>query len=263
MNRGFSLVELSIVLVILGLLTGGILAGQSLIRASELRSVSVDYQRFSAAINSFRDKYFAIPGDMTNATKFWNAADGGDGIGADCGNIESTSATTCNGNGDGGINNAAASSNSVYEKLRIWQQLANAGLIEGSYTGAPNASVLTVAGIAVPRSRIGNGGYEATGIGVAGSAANFYKITQGMVLKLGIMSAATGMNNAILTASEAWNMDTKMDDGLSDSGKFLALDGADVGGCVTNGIASTLATTGSYTLNGSAKSCTAWYFPGF
>lgn len=69
--RGFSLVELSIVLVILGLLTGGILAGQSLIRASELRSVSTELQRYSSAIYSFRDQYMALPGDMLNATSFW------------------------------------------------------------------------------------------------------------------------------------------------------------------------------------------------
>lgn len=58
-KRGFSLVELSIVLVILGLLTGGILAGQSLIRAAELRAVSTEYSRYATAVQSFRDKYFA------------------------------------------------------------------------------------------------------------------------------------------------------------------------------------------------------------
>lgn len=60
--KAFSLVELSIVLVILGLLTGGILAGQSLIRAAELRAVSTEYSRYITATQSFRDKYFAVPG---------------------------------------------------------------------------------------------------------------------------------------------------------------------------------------------------------
>ena len=68
----FSLVELSIVLVILGLLTGGILAGQSLIRAAQLRAVSTEYSRYVASINSFRDKYFGWPGDLRNATAFWS-----------------------------------------------------------------------------------------------------------------------------------------------------------------------------------------------
>lgn len=67
-RNAFSLVELSIVLVILGLLVGGILAGQSLIRASELRAVTSEQARIVTAIQAFRDKYFALPGDMRNAS---------------------------------------------------------------------------------------------------------------------------------------------------------------------------------------------------
>ena len=74
MKNGFSLVELSIVLVILGLLTGGILGGQALIRAAELRAATTESQRYLAAINSFRDKYFALPGDMAIATRFWGVS---------------------------------------------------------------------------------------------------------------------------------------------------------------------------------------------
>ncbi|MFM9890490.1 MAG: type II secretion system protein, partial [Rickettsiales bacterium] len=74
LRYGFSLVELSIVLVILGLLTGGILSGQSLIRAAELRSVSTEYNRYVTAVQTFRDKYFALPGDMTNAQSFWGSS---------------------------------------------------------------------------------------------------------------------------------------------------------------------------------------------
>lgn len=77
--RGFSLVELSIVLVILGLLTGGILSGQSLIRAAELRSVVTDIQQIQTSIYSFRDRYMALPGDMKDATDFWGIAGGSNG----------------------------------------------------------------------------------------------------------------------------------------------------------------------------------------
>jgi len=73
-SSGFSLVELSIVLVILGLLTGGILGGQALIRAAELRAVTTEYDRWVTATRTFQDKYFALPGDMTNATAFWGSA---------------------------------------------------------------------------------------------------------------------------------------------------------------------------------------------
>ncbi len=130
MKKAFSLVELSIVLVILGLLTGGILAGQSLIRAAELRSTMADISRFSTAVRTFQDKYFALPGDMNNATRFWGSA-GGTGSDAAC-MAFTTSPATCNGNGEGWIETAIIAAD---ERFLAWEHLANAGLIEGSYTG--------------------------------------------------------------------------------------------------------------------------------
>ncbi len=127
--RAFSLVELSIVLVILGLLTGGILTGQSLIRASELRSITTDMNRYVTATQTFRDKYFAVPGDMRNATAFWGVA-AGTGSDATCANTVSTSAATCNGNGDGVIQTFNVAFDEIFLAPK---HLANAGLIEGSY----------------------------------------------------------------------------------------------------------------------------------
>jgi prepilin-type N-terminal cleavage/methylation domain-containing protein len=133
-SHGFSLVELSIVLVILGLLVGGILSGKSLIRASELRTVYTQAHGFATAASAFRDKYFYIPGDMPNATQFWGSA-GGTGSDAPCFNTVSTTAATCNGNGNGAIDDVAAAK---YESYRAWQQMANASLIQGSYSGTLN-----------------------------------------------------------------------------------------------------------------------------
>src|SRR5690349_20889612 len=102
--RGFSLVELSIVLVILGLLTGGILAGQSLIRAAELRSVVTEYQRFITASHTFRDKFGGIPGDFRSATRFWglqSAAFPSDCISNSSASVVSTG--VCDGNGNGRV----------------------------------------------------------------------------------------------------------------------------------------------------------------
>lgn len=111
-QSGFSLVELSIVLVILGLLTGGILGGQALIRAAELRTAMSDYSRYTAAVMSFREKYFALPGDMTNATAFW-----GDNntVCPDAG-ITNGTPGTCNGNGD-------SNWGSQTEQFLVWQHL--------------------------------------------------------------------------------------------------------------------------------------------
>lgn len=254
MRHGFSLVELSIVLVILGLLTGGILAGQSLIHAAELRSVSTDFSRYSAALYTFRDKYFGLPGDITNATKIWGAADAGDGLGADCGDAISTTATTCNGNGNGQLSNVPAEF--VRETFRAWQQMANAGLIEGQFVGAADAGPDASIGRQFPRAKLNPGGYELNYLAV------FYR-TGGNFLKIASKAAgaSTGLNGGLMAAEDGWNIDTKLDDGLSDGGKLVALD-RDVAGCVTNGTTYTATTTGSYMLGGSAKACALYYFFG-
>jgi len=140
-KSAFSLVELSIVLVILGLLTGGILAGQSLIRASELRSVVSQYQRYVAAVNTFKDKYFALPGDMPNATQFWQKQGGLGGYAATCnsnsgaGFNAATQQGGCDGNGDGVVLNNRTTL-TTDESAQYWQHLKMSGLIQFKYANS-------------------------------------------------------------------------------------------------------------------------------
>ena len=100
-NHAFSLVELSIVLVILGLLTGGVLTGQSLIKAAELRSVTTELNQWQTVVNTFKGKYFAIPGDMSNAHLFWGSAGGSGFIDDGCESATGTGTQTCSGDGNG------------------------------------------------------------------------------------------------------------------------------------------------------------------
>lgn len=214
MRHGFSLVELSIVLVILGLLTGGILAGQSLIRASELRKVSTDVNRYQTALLSFRDKYFAIPGDMRNATAFWGAADGSTGLTAGC--ATATAAGTCNGNGDGQITLGP-------ENYRLWQQLNLAGLVEGNYSGVPGSTVYVanisdVIGTNTPRFPINSAGlgiaYQWSDPALSGFTSRQNVIFAGLCCHF----ANGNVEGGVIRAEEMWNLDTKMDDGKSRTG---------------------------------------------
>jgi prepilin-type N-terminal cleavage/methylation domain-containing protein len=246
MKHGFSLVELSIVLVILGLLTGGILAGQSLIRAAELRSVSTEFDRYMAATQTFRDKYFALPGDMNNAQKFWGSA-------AVCPGDHtnpSTTATTCNGNGDGTIVNAGTSN----EPFRYWQHLANAGLIEGTYIGVSGnatGSNSAIPGTNIPRSKINNAGWTAYyRVPTFAGSTEEYAGPNGNLYQFG-GTRSTGISiEPVLKPEEAWNIDTKADDGMPGRGKIIA---SMWDNCTTSGSETDLA--GAYALTTTSNQC--------
>ena len=223
MNKAFSLVELSIVLVILGLLTGGILAGQSLIRAAELRSAGTEHQRYVTAVQSFRDKYFAVPGDMSNATRFWLRQV--NQVWCVTNSAAAISASgTCDGNGAGTISSAAAASQSG-EQFQFWNQLALAGLIEGTYSGLAGSAGVShhVIGTNAPVSKISNAGWSEVHLpGFAGDASA-YALDYTNVLRLGAASGSGSTFGAVLRPEEAWNIDTKLDDGKPATGSIIAL----------------------------------------
>lgn len=233
-QSGFSLVELSIVLVILGLLTGGILAGQSLIRASELRAVTTEYNRWIAATQTFRDKYFAVPGDFRDATKFW-------GISTACAGASATG--TCDGTGDGLFGNGGGAS-SVGEMFMYWQQLALAGLVEGTYTGisGTGGGPHAVIGTNVPRSKIATAGWSlASFVPAAGDVTNYFASDYGNVFFYGAATAGNVTAAGALRPEEAWNIDTKLDDGKPSSGGVMTgkLGSVFLNSCSTTATAST------------------------
>jgi prepilin-type N-terminal cleavage/methylation domain-containing protein len=225
--RGFSLVELSIVLVILGLLVGGILAGQSLIRAAQLRSWPTETARYITATQSFRDKYFFLPGDINNATSFWGSA-GGNGGDATCSGTVGTGTQTCNGDGNGQIN--AIGSNSVAEQFRAWQHLANAALIEGTYCGARGTlcggASGFVAGLNAPATKLGSFYWRLIYSDAAAGTTTSFATPGGNRLFMQGQGANTATSGSgPLTPGEAWNIDTKMDDGLPGAGKMMVSKG--------------------------------------
>jgi prepilin-type N-terminal cleavage/methylation domain-containing protein len=226
MRHGFSLVELSIVLVILGLLTGGILTGQNLIRAAELRGIVTDFNRYQTAAQTFRGKYFALPGDLTNATNFWGSA-GGDGQNFTCLSAQTTAAPTCNGNGDGDIKHGNGGQHS--ERFLFWKHLANAGMVEGSYTGVTNGAINTavyVIGQNVPAGRVPSSMFDANSVSTGTTLYAHDRTGQEVLDLVGIASPY-----GVITPAEAWGIDKKMDDGLPARGKvFTTINSSSYGG---------------------------------
>ena len=212
MRNAFSLVELSIVLVILGLLTGGILTGQSLIRSAELRKVLTQSQNYQTAMLTFREKYFALPGDMTNAQNFWGVADAD---AAWCWTTPSTGTETCNGNGDGQLQLSYVAVSYNLEGKRFWHHLANAGMITGQYTGQSNPAAPLGSGTVFS---VLSGDYWSSGIeGVSDNT---------LMMCMQQESTFTSCGGSIdgFGADEAYGMDVKTDDGQADTGVFRAAD---------------------------------------
>jgi prepilin-type N-terminal cleavage/methylation domain-containing protein len=217
MRAAFSLIELSIVLVILGLLTGGILTGQNLIRAAELRSVITEFKTYQTAVMTFRDKYFALPGDMRNATDFWGAM-------TNCGaaSPSGTDTETCNGDGDGVLDNPSAALRTG-ETVNFWQHLSISQLIEGSYSGViGSGSVINVViGENAPSSKLGNTGWTILN-GIYSSHPRFSDGDYGNYFTIGTDTAEFTHGSAF-SPEEAWNIDKKIDDGLPQQGKVWAV----------------------------------------
>ena len=90
--KGFSLIELSVVVLIIGLIVAGVSSGTKLVKQAELRGIIQEMNAINAAYNTFKSTYKAIPGDMSNASTFFDLCASG-GVGND----------NCNGNGDGFI----------------------------------------------------------------------------------------------------------------------------------------------------------------
>lgn len=221
MRQGFTLVELAIVLVIVGLIAGGVLVGRDLIRAAELKSIVTEYDKYQAAVNSFRTQYFALPGDLNNATSFWGKDN------TNCAGHTGAAATpgTCNGNRDNIINDAGGTAGVTAEAFQFWKQLALAGLIEGVYSGlnGPGGNYVdSVIGTNIPAARIAGVGwsvfyqaYSGTGTVPDMAAANH--------LWLGTKITGQNTYGRFINPTDAWNIDGKIDDGRPLAGKVLAM----------------------------------------
>jgi prepilin-type N-terminal cleavage/methylation domain-containing protein len=270
---GFTLLEMSIVIGIIALIISGILAGQSMMRSSQLQSVIGEVARYKQAMGDFRDKYHALPGDFTGATALWGSADGVIPSDAACETTIGTGTQTCDGNGDGYISWQSGGAGNVahqYESFRAWQHLANAGMLDGNYSGVngPISVFDSQPGINVPASKLPAAGYNVTELLYnqaifGGNGTNYFPVNYQHFLQFGFRATTIngGTLGPVLTTSEALMLDSKMDDGLPGSGNVLTWQkGATVSpNCAT----STNPATARYDMTQSGFQCSLLFLLGF
>jgi len=129
-QRGFTLVEIAMVLVIVALLMGGVLRGQELVTQARIRDVMNDLSGVSAAYHFYYDRYKALPGDDPNAAARWAAfsAKSGGGNGVVSGKyMDAAPADPASG--------AFTVDNSQNEALAFWWHLRLAGFVAGPAEG--------------------------------------------------------------------------------------------------------------------------------
>jgi len=193
-QTGFTLVEIAIVLVIIGLLLGGILKGQEMIIQAKVKNSLTDFSGVSAAFYGYQDRYRAVPGDDAGATRW---------AGAPVCGVPGTPATC----GDRlllGVYSATAVAN---ESALFWDHLRRSGFV----TGVASAAAAT--DIVLPNNSFNGILGVQQGSGVAVPAAVLPTTAGGTDGFTNLMLCSSSLPDKVAIA-----LDVQMDDGNPDRG---------------------------------------------
>lgn len=203
-EQGFTLVELAIVMVIIGLLIGGILKGQELIANARIASTVTQIKSLDAALNTFQDKYNARAGLMTDAVARLP------GCAAPCTDVAATATY-------GSISVAPAADTGA--KAQLFLQLSAADLIAGiDGTGTSNLAF----GKIFPAVKAGGGLWVGTASGPDDGIGDGTLLTNSTYALLTGQFVNPAATTGVLSASSAAQIDRKLDDGQPQAGSVQA-----------------------------------------
>ena len=227
-QQGFTLIEIAIVLVIIGLLLGGVLKGQELINAARVRNIAAQLDGVKIAYLGFQDRYRTYPGDMPTAT----------------------AATQIPGTASVGCVTAPTCGNGVIdpnENILVWYHLSRSGFISGSYTGTTDTGAVaqTTAAANSPSNPYG-------GFLMLGADNDFGEVNATTNTVLNIKTGG------IMPVTVIAELDRKLDDGLPGTGSFrvgIAYGGVDpsVGQCLA--VTANHTATMVYNASADVKAC--------
>jgi prepilin-type N-terminal cleavage/methylation domain-containing protein len=190
-SQGFTLVEIAIVLVIIGLLLGGILKGQEMITQAKIKNVIADFSGISAAYHGYVDRYKKIPGDDPCA--------GGAVTVGNCGTTTGRWTGATAGSGNGVVAGTYNTTTATDESRLWWDHLRRAGFVSGVGDQQPFNALTGMIGV---QTGDASGSANALGTDAAG--------TGGFP---GLIVCSANLPDKIAIAA-----DTQMDDGVPVSG---------------------------------------------
>lgn len=206
-TRGFTLVEISIVMIIIGLLIGGTFGGMKLIENMQVNKTVQDLKAIETAALTFKDTYGRLPGDMPNTAA----------------RLPNCTVAPCStgGNGNRALDNTVdwtEAINDTNEKFTFWHHLTAAGFIEGLVKPTTNMEF----GEGSPNARLGTGGYRMTyipqsGIWVPGDNGGKFSHFTLIVNEPSI--GIVGWDNRSMEGYIASKIDRNIDDGKPITGK--------------------------------------------
>lgn len=242
-QRGFTLIEMSIVLVIIGLIVGGILKGQELIESSRQKNMVSQIDRIRAGVTAFSDRFKSLPGDYSRVSMLPNASLIGTTGGNDNGVVGALSTNII-------TDTMATQIASTSENVKFFNHLILTNLASSGSATNEGVTLACFAGNCATSSPLPPAAFPQSGFTVmygthpgftVGSNQPDTRQAHWLFVSRFLATAISAETNGVVSAARAYQVDSKYDDGGAGSGNIRT--GLNGSGCGTTSADYTPGTT--------------------